>query len=91
MEETDGPENGLVSGPDAGPLRGAGRRARIAWCLYDWANSSFPAVILTFVFAAYFTRGVAVTPVQGTGLWAAAPIRRRINHAGRVEYAGWDP
>ncbi len=51
---------------------GAGRRARVAWCLYDWANSSFPAVILTFVFAAYFIRGVAVTPVQGTGLWAAA-------------------
>ncbi|MCZ6812682.1 MAG: MFS transporter [Alphaproteobacteria bacterium] len=51
---------------------GAGRRARVAWCLYDWANSSFPAVILTFVFAAYFVRGVAVTPVQGTGLWAAA-------------------
>ncbi|MFB3054853.1 MAG: MFS transporter, partial [Alphaproteobacteria bacterium] len=46
---------------------GAGRRARVAWCLYDWANSSFPAVILTFVFAAYFVRGVAVTPVQGTG------------------------
>ncbi len=51
---------------------GAGRRARVAWCLYDWANSSFPAVILTFVFAAYFVGGVAVTPVQGTGLWAAA-------------------
>ena len=53
---------------------GAGRRARVAWCLYDWANSSFPAVILTFVFAPYFVGGVAVTPVQGTGLWAAAII-----------------
>jgi UMF1 family MFS transporter len=66
--ETSGPENGLVHGL----LPGAGRRARVAWCLYDWANSSFPAVILTFVFAAYFARGVAVTPVQGTGLWGAA-------------------
>lgn len=67
-----GPENGLMTGPHAGPLPGAGRRARVAWCVYDWANSSFPAVILTFVFAAYFVRGVAVTPVQGTGLWAMA-------------------
>ena len=49
-----------------------GRGARAAWCLYDWANSSFPAVILTFVFAAYFTRGVALNPVQGTGLWGSA-------------------
>jgi UMF1 family MFS transporter len=60
--------------PDAGPAAplGAGRGARVVWCLYDWANSSFPAVILTFVFAAFFTRGVALNPVQGTGLWGSA-------------------
>ncbi len=61
-----------IMGAEDGLLPGAGRRARVAWCLYDWANSSFPAVILTFVFAAYFARGVAVTPVQGTGLWGMA-------------------
>jgi UMF1 family MFS transporter len=60
------------SGTDQGLVPGADRRARMAWCLYDWANSAFPAVILTFVFAAYFARGVAVNPVQGTGLWSAA-------------------
>jgi UMF1 family MFS transporter len=49
-----------------------GRRARIAWCLYDWGNSAFPAVILTFVFAAYFTRGVATDPVTGTAQWGWA-------------------
>ncbi|HSR55477.1 MAG TPA: MFS transporter, partial [Alphaproteobacteria bacterium] len=61
-------------GPGAGPGAdaGGGRAARVVWCLYDWANSSFPAVILTFVFAAYFTRGVAVNPVEGTGLWGSA-------------------
>ena len=70
MTDATGP--GPDSGPDSGLIAGAGRRARVAWCLYDWANSAFPAVILTFVFAAYFTRGVAVNPVQGTGLWGAA-------------------
>lgn len=54
------------------PGRDAGPRARAAWCFYDWANSSFPAVILTFVFAAYFTRGVAVDPITGTAQWGTA-------------------
>ncbi len=49
-----------------------GRRAVVAWCLYDWANSAFPAVILTFVFAAYFTQAVARTPVEGTAQWGLA-------------------
>lgn len=48
------------------------RRALVAWCLYDWANSSFPAVILTFVFAAYFAQGVAENPVIATGQWGLA-------------------
>lgn len=48
------------------------RRALVAWCLYDWANSAFPAVILTFVFAAYFAQGVAENPVLATGQWGLA-------------------
>src|SRR3546814_5403138 len=43
--------------------RWQGRRAAaFAWCLFDWANSSYPTVIVTFVFAAYFTQGVAASP-----------------------------
>ena len=48
------------------------RRALIAWCLYDWANSPFPTVIVTFVFASYFTQAVAATPEQGTAQWGTA-------------------
>lgn len=48
------------------------RRAIVAWCLYDWANSAFPTVIITFVFAAYFTKAVAVDVETGTGQWALA-------------------
>ncbi len=48
------------------------RRQAFAWCLYDWANSSYPTVIITFVFAAYFTRGVAETVEEGTAQWGAA-------------------
>ena len=48
------------------------RRAVAAWCVYDWANSAFPAVITTFVFATYFTQAVAPDPVTGTTLWGHA-------------------
>ncbi len=47
-------------------------RGIIGWCLYDWANSAFPTVITTFVFAAYFTKAVAADPVSGTEQWGYA-------------------
>ncbi|MCY4548015.1 MAG: MFS transporter [Defluviicoccus sp.] len=50
----------------------AGKRAQFAWCLYDWANSGFPTVIVTFVFAAYFSRAVAENTIQGTADWGHA-------------------
>ena len=50
----------------------AGKRAQFAWCLYDWANSGFPTVIVTFVFAAYFSRAVAENTIQGTAEWGHA-------------------
>lgn len=48
------------------------RRAIAAWCLFDWANSAFPAVITTFVFATYVTQAVAPDPVSGAAAWAGA-------------------
>lgn len=48
----------------------ATRRQLAAWALYDWANSPFSAVIVTFVFAAYFTRAVAADEVSGTTAWS---------------------
>ena len=47
----------------------SGRRALIAWAFYDWANSAFSALILTFVFAAYFTQSVVGDSSLGTALW----------------------
>lgn len=47
----------------------AGSSGRISWALYDWANSSFAAVISTFVFPAYFARSVAADETIGTTQW----------------------
>lgn len=43
-----------------------------AWALYDLANSAFPTVIVTFVFAAYFAKSVAPNETAGTELWGWA-------------------
>lgn len=48
------------------------RRARIAWCVYDWANSAFPTVIVTFVFSAYFATAVQADRAIGTAQWSRA-------------------
>jgi UMF1 family MFS transporter len=46
------------------------RAERSAWCLYDFANSSFTTVVVTFVFAVYFTKAMAPDEVVGTSRWS---------------------
>ena len=60
-----------MAGPVASPAAG-NRRAQISWCLYDWANSAFPTIIVTFIFATYFTKSVAVSEIEGTVQWGYA-------------------
>jgi len=57
---------------DGGSGRKTPARGLLGWCLYDWANSAFPTVITTFVFAAYFTEAVARDTVTGTAQWGVA-------------------
>jgi len=56
----------------AGDARGQARKGLFAWALFDWANSAYFTVILTFVFSAYFTRAVVADDVLGTELWGTA-------------------
>ena len=50
----------------------ATRLGQASWALYDWANSAFSAVIVTFVFATYFSQGIAPDSVDGTAWWGWA-------------------
>ena len=50
----------------------ASRLGQFSWALYDWANSAFSAVIITFVYATYFTKGIAGDEVAGTAEWGWA-------------------
>ena len=49
--------------------RSGSRAAIAAWCLFDWANSSVPTIVVTFLFSTYFTKAVAPNPELGTALW----------------------
>ena len=51
------------------PRAFANRKGLISWALYDWANSAFPTVIITFIFGTYFTQGIAVDEITGTSQW----------------------
>ncbi|MGE3335555.1 MAG: MFS transporter [Rhodospirillaceae bacterium] len=44
----------------------------IAWSLFDFANSAFTTIIVTFVFAAYFAQGVAADDTTGAAQWSLA-------------------
>jgi UMF1 family MFS transporter len=50
----------------------ASRLAKASWALYDCGNSAFSAVIVTFVFATYFSEGIARSSVEGTADWGWA-------------------
>ena len=69
----NGPAADRVLRSDAHDARAPRNRLGVAaWCSYDLANSAFPTVITTFIFAAYFSQAVAATPTEGTVLWSRA-------------------
>ena len=41
-----------------------------SWALYDFANSPFTTLVVTFVYATYFTQAIADDPAHGTALWS---------------------
>jgi UMF1 family MFS transporter len=48
------------------------KKAIFGWVMYDFANSSFTTLIVTFVYATYFTKAIAENPISGTVLWGRA-------------------
>jgi UMF1 family MFS transporter len=48
------------------------RLAQFSWALFDCASSGFSAVIITFIFATYFSQGIAVDKATGTAQWGWA-------------------
>ena len=43
------------------PMQTPGRRSLWSWALYDFANSAFTTIVITFIFAIYFADTLACT------------------------------
>ncbi len=50
----------------------ATRREVISWAMFDFANSAFTTLIVTFIFSAYFVQTIASDDIQGTNWWTGA-------------------
>jgi UMF1 family MFS transporter len=43
-----------------------------SWAFFDWANSAFTTLVVTFVYATYYTKEMAPDEVTGTAWWSRA-------------------
>ena len=60
---------------DAIQVTGGGqsdRRGIFGWMMFDWATQPFHTLIITFVFAPYFTSHIASSAVSGQEIWGYA-------------------
>ena len=46
------------------------RRSVMAWAMYDFANSAFTTLVVTFIYATYFTDIIAENEIVGTAFWS---------------------
>ena len=67
----------------------AGSRVALwSWCFYDWANSAFTTLVVTFIYSAYFTATFADDPGRGTALWSRAIMVSAVAIAALAPVAG---
>ena len=47
-------------------------RVVFAWSMYDFANSAFTTLVVTFIYSTYFVKAIAPDVITGTVLWSRA-------------------
>jgi MFS transporter, UMF1 family len=53
-------------------LQTLNKKEIFSWTLYDFANSSFTTLVVTFIYSTYFTKSIAQNEIDGSVLWAQA-------------------
>jgi len=56
----------------AAPVRHDAPRVIWSWAFYDWANSAYATLVVTFVYSTYFTQAMAPDELTGTTWWSRA-------------------
>ena len=62
----------VLGSQGAGPVPPATAAERGAWCLFDFANSAFSTIVVTFVYAVYFQNVLVGDAGRGDVLWGHA-------------------
>ena len=44
----------------------------LGWCFYDFANSPFTTIVVTFIYSAYFASGIVGNEAMGQVYWGNA-------------------
>ena len=47
-------------------------KIKASWALYDFGNSAFSTLVVTFIYATYFTQAIATDEISGTVQWSRA-------------------
>jgi len=47
------------------------KRTVASWALYDFANSSFTTVVVTFVYSVFFSKAMTGDEITGSAMWAS--------------------
>ena len=45
------------------------KKNNLVYYLFDWANSPFSTVVITFIFSSYFVNTISGNKVEGTSMW----------------------
>ncbi len=48
------------------------KKTVVSWAMYDFANSAFTTLVVTFIYSTYFVKSVAPNEIIGTTLWSRA-------------------
>ena len=81
---------GVAPATAGGPVKRASNDAILGWMLVDWALQPFHTLIVTFLFAPYFTNAVAGDPVKGQAWWGYAAAITGRHHRGWRTDSGRD-
>lgn len=46
------------------------RKAIFAWAMYDFANSAFTTLVISFIYSAFFVSKIAENEITGTSIWS---------------------
>lgn len=64
------------------------RRTLWSWMIFDFANQPFTTLVVTFIYATFFTQVIAEDPVTGTSQWAWAVAVAGVLEALLAPYLG---